>query len=76
MGLKCCISGCKNSAKGGQHSFHRVPKMHINNRTTYTDEQIAERRKKWIESINRIDFDTMKDPRVCGDHFVSGLINA
>jgi hypothetical protein len=62
MVQSCTVVGCTNRwQKGSKISWHRFP--------SETDQ---ERRRLWINALNRKDFEPNPSDRVCGRHFISG----
>ena len=62
MGVSCCAFGCTNRHRQREGlRFFRFPNKPV------------ERRRKWITSVKRKDWQPSKHTRICGDHFVSGL---
>ncbi|KAE8281076.1 hypothetical protein D5F01_LYC21658 [Larimichthys crocea] len=70
--MSCCATGCRNRYANaeGLH-FYRIPSA-----VTPFD---AERRRLWLEAINREDwtdefssYDAIRNARICSAHFVSG----
>ena len=63
MVWRCCTFGCRN--RGGQRlglGFYRFP---------FKNEG---RLRRWIQAVRREDWQPSKYSRICGDHFVSCLL--
>ena len=69
----CSVLGCSNrSTRETGKSFFRIPKI-IKNQGEQAEKLSAERRQRWLDSINRNDWNPeVGHWRVCSDHFVSG----
>jgi THAP domain len=72
----CCVSGCRRSSRShpDEVSFFRIPLFHGVGRTTNEEIKLLlqERRKLWLQRINRSEADVSDGSRVCSAHFVSG----
>ena len=52
----------KNNRKGKGVGFYRIPK------------DPPERRRRWIAAIRRVRWQPTEETRLCGLHFVSGML--
>lgn len=70
----CAVLNCsKRTDRDRQLSFYRFPAVK-SNCSTHAKELLQERRKTWIQRINRSNFtDSQANyARVCSNHFISG----
>lgn len=70
MVRSCCVIGCTARMNPGEVGFYKIP-----------SEKEPNRRKEWMDSIRRVDFESHSKPwtpspddRVCNAHFITGKI--
>lgn len=77
--VHCCVAGCNNTYKKSKRTsagirFFSIPAV-ITNQCDKTRELSEERRRIWLERINRKDFtvnDINSQATVCSMHFLTG----
>ena len=63
MPSSCCAVECtKRHRKGKGVGFYRIPKD-------------PERRRRWVAAIRRVKWQPNEGTRLCGLHFVSGILH-
>jgi len=77
MPYLCAVYGCGHNStrESGLFRFYRIPSL-IQNQGEQTLRLSKERRRTWLNNINRADSDLTeqksKTTRVCSDHFITG----
>ena len=77
MPYLCAVKGCSNnSSRDKQFRFYRFPKV-IDNQGQETRKLSEERRRKWLENLDRKNMDeiNLNNTRICSKHFISGEVS-